>query len=442
MPIDPAETQALKLPDAMPVRTLAASVSDGADRGKTWDGEQGTFGTAQDNALVLSDDTVSRYHVRVAAVAEGIRVTDLGSTNGTFLGDTRVVEAIVKPGARLTLGRTAIELGKGLPSTVELYDEDQMGALRGQTPAMRRLMTQVRRAAQSSVAVLLVGESGTGKELLARALHDASPRARQPFITVDCGSITPTLVASALFGHERGAFTGATATKQGAFELADGGTLFLDEVGELPTELQSSLLGVLERHRFTRVGSQKELSVDVRVVAATNRDLRSEVNSGQFRLDLYYRLAVVSLEVPPLRERARDIPLLIEHFAREEGISSSVAELIPDATLVELLRYRWPGNVRELKNYVQAMIAMGEACLLKDAPSGSAAVALDAPGGGFAPYLEQHYGPARAQLLHAFEKAYLEALLQRAQGNVAQAARDAKMARSHLNELLRRHGIR
>ncbi len=439
MPTDGTKTQALKLPDAMPVRTLAASVSDGADKGKSWEGEQGTIGTAQDNALVLSDDTVSRYHARLTAVAEGIRVTDLGSTNGTFLGETRLLQAIVKPGARLTLGRSTIELGKGLPGTVELYDEDQLGALRGQTQVMRRLMNQVRRAARSHVAVLLVGESGTGKELLARALHDAGPRASGPFITVDCGSITPTLVASALFGHERGAFTGATNTKQGAFELADGGTLFLDEVGELPTELQASLLGALERQRFTRVGGQKELSVDVRVVAATNRDLRSEVNTGQFRLDLYYRLAVVTLEVPPLRERVKDIPILIEHFAREEGVTTPVSELMPAATLTELLRYRWPGNVRELKNYVQAMLAMGEASLLQDPASGAAAAIS---GDVFAPYLERHYGEARAQLLHAFEKAYLEALLARSGGNVAQAARDAQVARSHLNELLRRHGIR
>jgi DNA-binding NtrC family response regulator len=341
---------------------------------------------------------------------------------------------------QLRLGRTLITLGKGLPHTVELHDEAELGALRGETPGMRRLMQQVRRAAQSNVAVLFFGESGTGKELLARALHDESPRARGPFITVDCGSITPTLVASELFGHERGAFTGATQTKAGAFELADGGTLFLDEVGELPLDLQASLLGAVERRRFCRVGGQKELAVDVRVVAATHRDLRSAVNTGQFRLDLYYRLAVVTLEVPPLRERARDIPLLVEHFAREEGVTGPISELISDAKLAELVRYRWPGNVRELKNYVLATIAMGEASLLHDAEGSSSGV-LPGPE-AFTAFLGLAYGPARAELLQQFESAYLAALMQRAQGNVAQAARAAQMARSHLNDLLRRHGIR
>jgi DNA-binding NtrC family response regulator len=438
MTSESAKTQALKLPDAMPVRTLAASVTEGIDRAVSWEGEQGTFGTAHDNALVLSDDTVSRYHLRVAAVAEGIRIIDLGSTNGTFLGDARIAEAIVPPGTLLKLGRTSVSLAKGLPLTVELYDEDTLGGLRGQTQAMRRLMNQIRRAAQSTVGVLLVGESGTGKELVARALHDASPRASGPFITIDCGSITPTLVASELFGHERGAFTGATQTKPGAFELANGGTIFLDEVGELPTELQASLLGALQRRRFSRVGSQKEISVDVRVVAATNRDLRTEVNTGQFRLDLYYRLAVVTLEVPPLRERAKDIPLLVEHFAREEGVTGPLSELIPAEAMAKLATYRWPGNVRELKNYVQATVAMGEAALLYDSPSVAAPPTSDA----FAAFLQHPYGTARAQLLHVFEKAYLEALIQKSGGNVAQAARDAQMARSHLNELLRRHKIR
>jgi DNA-binding NtrC family response regulator len=438
MPTDAARTKALKLPDAMPVRTFAATVAEGVDHGTSWEGEQGSFGTAQDNALVLTDDTVSRYHARVVAVAEGVRVTDLGSTNGTFLGDVRIADAVVPHGSRLKLGRSLVELGSGLPATVDLYDEDRLGALRGQTPVMRRLMSQIRRAAQSSVGVLLIGESGTGKELFARALHDESRRANGPFITVDCASITPTLVASSLFGHERGAFTGAISTKQGAFELANGGTLFLDEVGELPNELQASLLGALERRRFLRVGGKNEISVDVRVVAATHRDLRREVNSGRFRLDLYYRLAVVSLDVPPLREHPRDIPLLIEHFVREEGVNTPVSELISEATLAELSRYHWPGNVRELKNYVQATLAMGEASLLPEPATGE----LSLPRAIFASYSKLAYGEARAQLLQTFEKAYLEALLERTQGNVAQAARDSHMARSHLNELLRRHGIR
>ena len=431
-------TQALKMPAAMPVRTVSVDVVDGPDRGAHWEGEQGTLGKAQDSSLVLADDTVSGYHLRFSAVAEGIRIWDLGSTNGTFLGDVRLEQCVVAPGAQLRLGRTIVTLGKGLPATVELHDEDHLGQLRGQTQAMRRLMSQVRRAAQSNVAVL-VGESGTGKELLARAIHDFSPRANAPFVIIDCASVTPTLVASELFGHEKGAFTGATHTKQGAFEAADSGTIFLDEVGELPSELQANLLGALERRRFCRVGGRKEISVDVRVVAATNRDLRSEVNSGKFRLDLYYRLAVVSLEVPPLRERAKDIPLLAEHFAREEGVTGTLSQLIPDETMAQLLQYRWPGNVRELKNYVQATVAMGEAQLLDPTHP------LHEPEGlrsALAGFLDRPYGEARGLLVQEFELYYLEHLMKRANGNVAQAARDAQMARSHLNELLRRHKVR
>ncbi len=439
MTTGPPKTEALRMPDAMPVRTVVAAVSDGPNRGALWEGERGTIGTAQDNTLVLSDETVSRYHLRLAALPDGIRVSDLGSTNGTFLGDVRVQECVVPPGTSLRLGRTNVVVRSGLPSTVELYGDDHLGALRGQTQAMRRLMSQVRRAAQSNVAVLLVGESGTGKELLARAVHDQSPRAAKPFVTIDCGAVTPTLIASELFGHEKGAFTGAMQTKAGAFEHADGGTIFLDEVGELPAELQATLLGALERRRFCRVGGRKEISVDVRIVAATNRDLRAEVNSGVFRLDLYYRLAVVTLEVPPLRERTQDIPLLAEHFAREEGSQAAIDQLIPKETMARLMRHRWPGNVRELKNYVQATVAMGEPMELVDT---DASEGLDDLRRGLSRFTSLAYGQARAALLQEFERQYLEQLMARNHGNVAQAAREAEMARSHLNDLLARHKIR
>jgi DNA-binding NtrC family response regulator len=439
------KTETLGMPSAMPVRTIVVEVhgepsgSGTAPALQRWEGESGTLGTAHDNALVLVDEAVSRYHVRLAAATEGIRVSDLGSTNGTFVGDVRIMECVVPQGTLLRLGRTQVAIGKGLPTTAELYDHDQLGALRGQTQSMRRLMSQVRRAAQSTVAVLIVGESGTGKELLARAVHDCSPRAAAPFVTIDCGAVTPTLVASELFGHEKGAFTGATHTRTGAFEACNGGTIFLDEIGELPPELQPALLGVLERRRFCRVGGRKEIHVDVRVVAATNRDLRADVNAGKFRLDLYHRLAVVSLEVPPLRERVKDIPLLVEHFAREEGHEGPVSAVIPDETLAQLLRYRWPGNVRELKNYVQATVAMGEPIELRDevAPAD-----LDDLRRALAPLLCEPYGEARARLIEEFELQYLQHALQRAQGNVAQAARNARVARSHLNELLRRHKVR
>ncbi len=430
------KTAAVKMPAAMPVHTVVARVVDGVDRDATWTGERGSIGTAKDNDLVLSDPTVSGYHLRVAAEKGGIRVSDFGSTNGTFLGDARVDAGLVPPGTRLRLGRTLVALEAGEPTTVELHEADRLGELRGRTRVVRRLMQDVSRVARSHVAVLLVGESGTGKELVARAIHSQSPRASGPFVTIDCGSLTPSLVASELFGHEQGAFTGASRTRRGAFEHADGGTLFLDEIGELPPELQTSLLGALERRKFTRVGGHDEITVDVRVVAATNRDLRAEVNAGSFRLDLYYRLAVVTLEIPPLRDRPEDIPLLIEHFLEAEGYTGGVRSLLPAETLADLGRHRWPGNVRELRNFVQATLAMGEPVALGDDAERPASPE------GFARFTALPYAQARSALLGEFEAVYLERLLTKSDGNVAQAARHAEMARSHLNELLRRHKLR
>jgi len=282
----------------------------------------------------------------------------------------------------------------------------------------------------------LVGESGTGKELLACAIHEASARAGQPMVTVDCGALAPNLVASELFGHERGAFTGADTQRSGAFEQADRGTLFLDEVGELPAELQSNLLGVLERRRFRRVGGNDEIAVDVRVVAATNRDLRAEVNAGRFRLDLYYRLAVITADVPPLRERRDDIELLVAHFLAMAGHTGSVGEVFSRSAMAQLLSHHWPGNVRELRNVVEATLAMGESVSL------AADRSLQSADGGPAWPLDLPYNDARAKLLHEFERRYLTHLLERSGGNVSQAARDADMNRSHLNTLLRRHRLR
>ncbi|MFO0571608.1 MAG: sigma 54-dependent Fis family transcriptional regulator [Polyangiaceae bacterium] len=433
------KTAAVKMPAAMPVHTVLARVLDGPDKGAAWEGDRGSIGSAKDNALTLGDPTVSGYHVELIAEKSGIRVADLGSTNGTFAGDTKLEHAVVPPGTTLRLGRSVVSLSAGEPTTVELHDEDRLGDLFGRTRKIRRLMQDVRRVAPSQVAVLLVGESGTGKELVARAIHDQSTRASGPFVTIDCGSLTPSLVASELFGHEQGAFTGATRTRRGAFEHASGGTLFLDEIGELPAELQTTLLGALERRRFTRVGGHEEISVDVRVVAATNRDLRNEVNAGSFRLDLYYRLAVVTLEVAPLRERSEDIPLLVARFLELEGFSGDVESLIPPETLAALQRHHWPGNVRELRNFVQGTLAMGEPLPLREhggAPDGGEVARV------FARFAELPYGEARSRLLADFEAHYLEQLLERNQGNVARAARAAEMARSHLNDLLRRHKLR
>jgi DNA-binding NtrC family response regulator len=289
---------------------------------------------------------------------------------------------------------------------------------------------------KSDVAVLLNGESGTGKELLAQALHEQSPRAGKPFVTVDCGSLAPGLVASELFGHERGAFTGAERRHVGAFERADGGTIFLDEIGELPAALQSTLLGVLERKTFRRVGGADTVTVDVRVVSATHRDLRAEVNSGAFRLDLFYRLAVVKLTVPALRERAEDVPLLVEHFLKEAGHDGPVEDLISPRAMDALKQHYWPGNVRELRNLVEATLAMGEP------PPLDAGGAAPAPSAAMAVLDTRSYKDARASALAEFEKKYLGGLIERSKGNVSEASRLARMDRSHLIELLKKHGLK
>ncbi len=421
----------------VPVRTLRLEVLEGPDAGKQFDaqGEVTTVGTAENNDLRLTDPTVSRYHLELSCRGDRIRVADPGSTNGTLAAQVALERGTVPPGTVLRLGHTTLRVGEGRTVTLELHGEEALGALKGRTPAMRHLMLQVQRAAKSEISVLLVGESGTGKELIARAVHDHSPRARKPFITVDCGSLSPGLVASELFGHERGAFTGADKRHVGAFERADGGTVFLDEIGELPPALQPALLGVLERRRFRRVGGTEELDADVRVVSATHRDLRKEVNAGTFRLDLYYRLAVVRLEIPALRERADDLPLLVEHFLREAGYDGPVDALISDRVLQSLRAHHWPGNVRELRNLVESMLAMGEAPPLEPAVGGSAPAAA-------LPSLELSYKDARATVLKEFEASYLKALLEKAQGNVSAAARTAKMDRSHLIELLQRHSLK
>ncbi len=423
------------------MHTLRVLVSEGPDAGASYSAtaERVTVGTANGNDLVLTDPTVSRYHLEIAPTPEGVSILDPGSTNGLYVGAVRVSRGIVAAGTHLTLGRTVLRVLDGETAEVDVHAGNVLGGMRGRTPLMRRLMAQVERAAQSSAALLLVGESGTGKEVVARAVHELGPRAAAPFVTVDCGALAPTLVASELFGHERGAFTGAERQHEGAFERAHGGTLFLDEIGELPLPLQATLLGALERRRFRRLGGKTELAVDVRVVSATHRDLRGEVNRDSFRLDLYYRLAVVVLTVPPLREHVDDIPLLVEHFLRESGLSDPLDRYFSAAALGSLTKYFWPGNVRELRNFVEATVAMGESPEL----SGSARPdAKHEAGDPIEPLLTLPYGEARAALLKNFEKRYLGELVTRVHGNVSRAAREARMDRSHLIELLKRHDIR
>ena len=417
----------------LPVRSLHVDVIEGPDRGAHVEAgsETLTVGTAEGNDLVLGDATVSRYHLELVRAGEGVHVRDHASTNGTLYEGARLSDATVPPGSVLQLGNTKLKVIDGDRVTIELHDDDELGDIVGRTPLMRRLMARILRASRSDTPALLIGESGTGKELIARALHDSGPRERKPFVTVDCAALAPSLVASELFGHEKGAFTGADRQHVGAFERAHGGTLFLDEIGELPSTLQATLLGALERRSFRRVGGRREVEVDVRVVCATHRDLRREVNAGRFRLDLYYRIAVVVLQVPPLRDRMEDLPVLVERFLREAGHDGSVEEVIPPDVMAAFAAHRWPGNVRELRNVVEATLAMGET------PELDPDLATEDAG-----WMEQGYKEARAAVLHDFEARYLRKLVERSEGNVSRAARDARMDRTYLIKLLQKHGLK
>jgi DNA-binding NtrC family response regulator len=430
----PGELTHLHVERSQPVvKKLRVQVIDGPDRDRVVEHAGGSLavGTSPDNELVLTDPTVSRYHLELRC-EEGVLVKDLGSRNGTFIGDVRVHEALVPVGARLRLGRSVIALlDLDVETTPQPLRAPEIPGLVAASNAMNEISCAVERLAQSNVSVLVQGETGTGKELIARAIHEAGARGKGPFVVVDAGALPATLIASQLFGHERGAFTGADRRQEGAFELAHGGSIFLDEIGELPLAVQPALLGVLERRSFRRLGGKEDIQVDVRVISATHRDLRSEANQGTFRADLYFRLAVARIEIPALRDRPEDIEPLVEHFARE--ITGAPGLPFSEATMAALRAHRWSGNVRELRNVVESALAMGTVSL-----DGLAATAPDtARASAVVPYRA-----ARSEALAAFERRYLRSLIEATGGNASAAARAASMDRPYLLSLLRRHGLR
>jgi DNA-binding NtrC family response regulator len=316
---------------------------------------------------------------------------------------------------------------------------------------MRRLFALLERVGRSETNVLIEGESGTGKELVAAEIVRRGPRAQRPFVIVDCSSISPNLIESELFGHMRGAFTGADRDRIGAFEAAHGGTVFLDEIGEMPIEMQPKLLRALEAREVRRIGETATRKVDVRVVAATNRRLEREVNSGRFREDLYFRLSVVTLRVPPLRDRLEDIELLIRTFLETLNAQTS-AHLFTKEVLADLARYDWPGNVRELRNYVERTVVLqtvgptssGEerrtiapsaGTVASAAADGNATSKLDAD-------ITVQFRTAKERVIAEFEKNYVTALLEWADGNISRASRKAAMDRMNLYRLIQRYGLR
>ena len=420
-------------------RRLRIEVLKGADRKlrKDFDLDRIVIGTHERCDLCLSEATVSRQHCEIVLVGDGYAIRDLESTNGTFLGDARVKEVVIDRETRLRVGDATLRL---LPTgeTVELplSVHTSFGPLVGASPAMRRLFESLRKIAPSDATVLVTGESGTGKEVTARAIHEGSTRARGPFVVVDCGSLPANLIESELFGHLRGAFTGAVKDRTGAFEAASGGTIFLDEIGELPLELQTRLLGVLERRTVTPLGGTDPRAVDVRVVAATNRDLRRQINLGAFREDLFFRLAVVTVEMPALRHRREDIRLYVEKFLDELGARGTFT--LDGDTIARLEAQSWPGNVRELRNLVARAAALGDEAI-PDAPDSTAA-SLPAIAGEVD--VAVPFKTAKQALVDDFERAYCERLLAAHDNNITRAARAAELDRVYLLRVLDKYGLR
>jgi two-component system response regulator HydG len=385
--------------------------------------------------VVIDDRFVSSRHLQVTRYDTTFQVRDLSSTNGTYLGDIRVYEVQVPLNTALRLGRTELVLE---PASRAGLEQPRHGLI-GNEPAMRQVLERIQRVAASTATVLILGESGTGKELVARALHDGSTRAMQAFVPVNCAALSPALIESELFGHEKGAFTGAESRSKGAFEEADGGTLFLDEVGELPLELQAKLLRVLEGGEVKRVGSSRPFQVDVRVVAATNRDLLREARQGRFRMDLYYRLSIVPLALPPLRERRKDIRLLAEHFLRLYTPREQTVKFTP-AALTRLQHHPWPGNVRELRNVVCRALLMRHSQKIDVDDLTFEQEPGYEPGDPEGRLLELPEGMTLEQMMQQVERQLIESTLRRCDYHKDKAAKLLGIARSSLFERLKKWG--
>jgi DNA-binding NtrC family response regulator len=387
-----------------------------------------TLGSHEGNTMVIAQPGVSRFHARLELDTLGWLLTDLDSTNGTFVNGLRVLAAYLEPKAKIGLGDVELTFDVEREETeLGLSQADRFGALLGGSAAMRRLFDELERIAPADSTVLLQGETGCGKDLVAQELHRHSPRRDGPFVVVDCGGLPEALIEAELFGHEKGAFTGADRTRSGAFEESHGGTLFLDEIAELPPQLQVKILRALESRQVKRLGSNEWRKIDVRVISATHQDLARLCNQRQFREDLYYRLAVLTVRIPPLRERLEDLPLLVGAILEETG----AGRVSLDETLLGALRgRRWAGNVRELRNVIQRAVVLGAEAALADGADARATSTGEEP-----------FKIAKAKAIEDFERAYLADLLERHRGNVAAAARAAEVDPAWIFRLVKRHNI-
>ncbi|MCG8420722.1 MAG: sigma 54-interacting transcriptional regulator [Proteobacteria bacterium] len=429
-------------PVAVRIQTLALAVLDGAEAGQrsVLDRRTLAIGSHPSNDLVLSDRAVSRFHCTIACHDTGHRIVDRDSANGTYVNGVRIRDAYLPDDARIQVGSTTLQAHvDGGERDIALAEDEHLGPALGRSVPMREVFALVRRAAVSTATILISGETGTGKDVIAQAIHECSDRRERPFVVFDCSAVAATLIESALFGHQRGAFTGAISDQAGVFERAHGGTLFLDEIGELPVELQAKLLRALDSRTITRVGGQGAIAVDVRVVAATNRDLRAMVQDESFRSDLYYRLAVITIELPPLRQRTDDIPLLAAHFLRDilqrDGHSLDQVRPYLDDAFGQLAAYSWPGNVRELRNLVERAAALADPAELgKDIVSRLVELRASIA-------RTMRVRPTLQVAREQGDREYLRDVMAETRGSIQDAARIAGVHPKSLERLLRRYGV-
>ncbi len=426
---------AAALTQLLALRSGEIHVTRGSSAGLVVRLDSPTFaiGSGPNAQLRLTDVGISREHVRLSMLPDGVLVQDAGSKNGTWAGTMRIDRVTVSSNVVLSIGDASFEVRVDAGSTpLTISTHTQFGNAVGFSPAIRAVFAYLAKAAEADVTILLEGENGVGKEVLAKAIHQMSSRSNGAFVTVDCGAIPPSLIESELFGHERGAFTGAERAKIGLFQQADGGTLFLDEIGELPLDLQPKLLRALEQREVRAVGSNKARPIDIRVIAATNRNLKEQVASGAFREDLFYRLAVARVRVPALRERPEDVVPLGTRLLRETTKDANV-NLPPDVAAM-FRAHTWPGNVRELKNAVRRFALLGardEGELFEGIVD---SVTREAP----EDLSDLPLHEARQRVTDRLEMAYFPAVLAKSGGNVSKAAEHAKIARSSFYRILER----
>ena len=426
------------------VRRCRLEVLQGPNASRTHvsEKERIRIGSHASNDIVLDDRTSSRHHFEIQYTEKGYLLVDLESTNGTMLDGRRVERAYLAPGSQIKAGSTVIGF---LPLDEEISIEPDrdglLGEMIGKSQKMRQIFGLIRKIAPMDVSVIIQGETGTGKELAARAVHDNSNRAKGPFVVLDCGAIPPNLIESELFGHEKGSFTGAIGSRPGAFERASGGTIFLDELGELRLDLQPKLLRVLENREVRRVGGNQVIEVDVRVIAATNRDLAKEIEAGNFREDLYFRLSVINVQLPPLRQRKDDLPHIMKMLlAKPDIVTRHGRKRFTPEAMTLLSNYPWPGNIRELVNVVQHVLTFADGDVIDVAQlpprfqGQEQKVAV--------PFNEHlSFKDAKEQLLETFEREYLSSILKRCEGNISRAARESGLHRKSIERLVKKYGL-